>query len=364
MAAIFIYLWYNYKVNFQIITIIILAFGFAMILYLQSRKPKQDEGMKVMLEWLKEMRGSSETMQKRLDDRLGETNKVISSSIAETNKAVNERLDTAAKVISALQKELGGMTQIGPDIRKLSEVLSGSKTRGNFAEEMLEELIRQVLPTSAYHFQYRFKSGEIVDAALKVGDHLLPIDSKFSLENYRLYIEAKTDDAADGLKKALLKDVKKRIDEIHKKYILTQEKTFDFALMYVQSEGVLNEILKDGITMAYAREKKVYPVGPNNLYHNLQMLLVSLKGQQINEAAAHILQMITGIKQESDKFGRNLDVLGSHIKNAGNTMGVVNNDFGKLRTTIQNAASLKLETKQPVLEIPKVDQVDDFEVVN
>lgn len=348
--------------NFEIILLFILGTGIAAVLYFLTRRPKQDEGMKVMLEWLKEMRGSTETMQKRLDDRLGETNKTISSSISETNKAVNERLDTAARVISALQKELGGMTQIGPDIRKLSEVLSGSKSRGNFAEEMLEELIRQILPPSAYNFQYRFKSGEIVDAALKVGDHILPIDSKFSMENYRLYIEAKTDDAADGLKKALLKDVKKRIDEIHKKYILPQEKTFDFALMYVQSEGVLNEILMDAPAMAYAREKKVYPVGPNNLYHNLQMLLVSLKGQQINEAASHILQMITGIRQESDKFGRNLEVLGNHIKNAGNTMGVVNNDFGKLRTSIQNAASLKLETNQPALEINKaVERADDLE---
>ena len=349
--------------NFQIVILIVFVAGFVALIYFQKRRPKQEEGMKVMLEWLKEMRGTTESLQKRLDERLGETNKTLSENITKTNQAVNERLDNAARVISALQKELGGMTQIGPDIRKLSEVLSGSKSRGNFGEEMLEELVRQVLPPSAYNFQYRFRNGEIVDVVLKVGDHLLPIDSKFSMENYRLYTEAKTDDAADGLKKNLLKDVKKRIDEIHKKYILPQEKTFDFALMYVQSEGVLNEILKDAGTLAYTREKKVYPVGPNNLYHNLQMLLVSLKGQQVNEAAAHILQMISGIKQESDKFGRNLEVLGNHIKNAGNTMGTVNNDFSKLKTTIYNAASLKLtEGQKAVLDSPKqsVEQADDL----
>ena len=172
------------------------------------------------------------------------------------------------------------------------------------------------------------------------------------MENFRLYKEAKTDDAADGLKKTFLKDVKKRVDEIHKKYILPQENTFDFALMYIPSEGVFSEVLDDNATLSYAREKKVYFVSPNTLYHHLQIILLSLKGQKINEAAQHILAMISGIRQESDKFGRNLEVLGNHIKNAGNTMGTVTNDFVKLKTSITNASSLKLD----VTETPKEEQ--------
>jgi DNA recombination protein RmuC len=204
-------------------------------------------------------------------------------------------------------------------------------------------MLSQALPKSNYAIQYKFKNGEVVDAIIYVGEKILPIDSKFSMENFRLYKEAKTDEAAEGLKKTFLKDVKKRVDEIHKKYILPQENTFDFALMYIPSEGVFSEVLDDIAVLNYAREKKVYFVSPNTLYHHLQIILLSLRGQKINEAAQHILAMIAGIKQESDKFGRNLEVLSTHIKNTSNTMGTVSNDFSKLKSSIANASSLKLD---------------------
>jgi len=183
----------------------------------------------------------------------------------------------------------------------------------------------------------------MVDAVVRVGDKKLPIDSKFSMENYRLYKEAKTDEAAASVKKAFLKDVKKRIDEIHKKYILPQEGTFDFALMFIPSEGVFTEILEDAATYQYSKDKKVYLVSPNSLYHSLQIIMLSLRGQKINEAAHQILSMIAGIKQESEKFGKNLDVLSTHIKNTANTMGTVGNQYEKLKTNIENAATLKLD---------------------
>jgi DNA recombination protein RmuC len=250
------------------------------------------------------------------------------------------------------------MNQIGPDIRRLSEVLASPKARGNFGEEMLEGMLEQVLPKSSYQAQYKFKNGEVVDIIVRVGEKILPIDSKFSMENFRLYKEAKEDEAAENLKKAFLKDIKKRVDEIHKKYILPQEGTFDFALMYIPSEGVFSEALEDVTTITYAREKKVYFVSPNTLYHHLQIVLLSLRGQQINQTAERILAMIGGIKQESDKFGRNLEVLGNHIKNAGNTMGTVSNDFVKLKASIGNAATLQLEeaeeTNAQIIETQKL----------
>ncbi len=324
--------------QFLYIIIAILVAGFGVLLYLiyslkkQTEKPVDDSGMKIMMEWMKDMKQSTEN-----------TREGMQKSIDETNKAINERLDNAARVIGLLSKELGGISQVGPDIRRLTETLASPKLRGNFGEEMLENMLQQALPNSGFEIQHKFKNGEVVDAIINVGEKILPIDSKFSMENFRLYKEAKTDEAADGLKKAFLKDVKKRVDEIHKKYILPQENTFDFALMYIPSEGVFSEVLDDSATLTYAREKKVYFVSPNTLYHHLQIILLSLRGQKINQAAQQILAMIAGIKQESDKFGKNLDVLGNHIKNAGNTMGTVVNDFSKLKTSISNASSLKLE---------------------
>ena len=317
--------------------IIILLAGFGVLLYVLNKikaaaqKPADDGSMKIMMEWMKDMKHSTE-----------QTREGMQKSIDETNKAINERLDNAARVIGALSKELGGVSQIGPDIRRLSETLASPKMRGNFGEEMLENMLSQILPKNNYRIQHRFKNGETVDACIFVGETILSIDSKFSLENFRLYKEAQTDESAETLKKAFLKDVKKRVDEICKKYILPQENTFDFALMYVPSEGIYQELIEASDIIEYCRAKAVIPVSPNTMYIYLRNIMLSLRGQEINKKAQEILKMITGIKTESDKFGKNLEVLGTHIKNAGNTMGTVTNDFVRLRSNIQNAAILEL----------------------
>lgn len=320
------------------IIIALLFVGFGVLLYMlmnlkkASEKPADNESLKVMMEWMRDIKSGTEATKDSME-----------KSISATNKDINERLDNAAKVIGLLQGKLGEMSQIGPDIRRLSEVLASPKARGNFGEEMLENMLSQVLNKSAYRSQYKFKNGEVVDMAVFVGDKILPVDSKFSMENFRLYKEANEQDAADNLRKAFLRDIRKRIDEIHKKYILPQENTFDFALMYIPSEGVFHEALEDMPTVEYARNKKVYLVSPNTLYHHLQIILIALRGQQVNEVAEKILHMVSGIQQESDKFGKNLGVLNNHIKNAGQTMGTVANDFTKLQSNIKNAATLQLE---------------------
>lgn len=335
----------NTTIIYVILGILVIGFGaaiyFLMELKKQAQKPAEDQTLKVMMDWMKEIK--QDVQQDREQTQ---------KNIHETNKQINDRLTEAARVIGKLQQDIGVVTQIGPDVRRLSEVLASPKARGNFGEEMLENMLSQVLPQSSYSMQYKFKNGETVDAIVRVGEMILPVDSKFSMENFRLMKESKTDESTETLKKAFLKDVKKRIDEIHKKYILPQEGTFDFALMYVPSEGIYQEIILDDDINVYARNKRVMPVSPNSLFIYLQNIVVSLRGQEINKMAQQILAMITGIKQESDKFGRNLEILGKHIVNAGNSMGTVNGDFLKLQMSIQNAASLKLDEakEQKLLE--------------
>jgi DNA recombination protein RmuC len=325
------------------IVIIIMIVGFGILMYFQLRKKEEvkqdDNALKVMTEWMKEIKAGTESSKENTE-----------KNIQELNRAVNERLDNAGRVIAQLTKELGGVSQIGPDLRRLSETLASPKMRGNFGEEVLENMLNQVFPKEFIHYQFRFKNGEVVDAALKIGDLILAIDSKFSMENFRLFKEAKTDDAAESLKRTFLKDVKKRIDEIHRKYILPHEGTYDFALMFIPSEGIYLEVAEDLPTCAYARDKKVVLVGPNTLYLTLQTFLVSLRGQQINKAAQQVLAHINGIKQESDKFNKVLDTLTNHIKNTSNTMGTVVDGYSKLKTQINNASNLQLdETKSEVL---------------
>jgi DNA recombination protein RmuC len=329
--------------NNTVVVLIVMVAGFGILFYLQTRKKKEEpekenEALKVMMEWMKEIKHETVSSKQRTED-----------NIKELNKAVNERLDNAGRVIAQLTKELGGVSQIGPDLRRLSETLASPKMRGNFGEEVLENMLNQAFPKEFVSYQHRFKNGEIVDAALQIGDLTLAIDSKFSMENFRLYKEAKTDEAAENLKKAFLKDVKKRIDEIHKKYILPQEGTYDFALMFIPSEGIYMEVAEDLPTCSYARDKKVVLVGPNSLYLTLQTFLVSLRGQQINKAAQKVLAAISGIKQEGEKFGRVLDILANHVKNTNNTMGSALDGYSKLKSQITNASNLQLEE-------PKVDQ--------
>jgi len=336
-------------ITFIYIFTAILTVGLSILMYLllslkkAHETPTDDSSMKIMMEWMRDMKQSTEN-----------TREGMQKSIDETNKAINERLDTAARVIGSLSKELGGISQIGPDIRRLSETLASPKMRGNFGEEMLENMLSQILPKSNYKIQHRFKNGETVDACIFIGDNILSIDSKFTLENFRLYKEAQTEEAAEALKKAFLKDVKKRVDEICKKYILPQENTFDFALMYVPSEGIYQEVIDAEDIIEYCRGKAVIPVSPNTMYIYLRNIMLSLRGQEINKKAQEILKMISGIKTESDKFAKNLDVLGTHIKNAGNTMGTVTTDFVRLRGNIQNAANLELQAEEITKEPAKL----------
>ena len=181
-----------------IIVLLVGGFGIFLYLFIQMKKkmdsPPESESLRVMMEWMKDIKQGTELDRQNIQVNLNET-----------NRAINERLDKAAHVIQGLSRELGSMSQIGPDIRRLSEVLASPKTRGTFGEEILENMLSQVLPKSSYETQYRFNNGEIVDAMVRVGDRILPIDSKFSMENFRLFKEANTDESAEIMKKAFLK---------------------------------------------------------------------------------------------------------------------------------------------------------------
>lgn len=339
------YRWYTECMSpiiYAIFGVLVLGVVALLVLLMGLKKkletPQESESIKVMADWMRQMKNDTEAARGAMDRNL-----------AETNKQINERLDNAAKYIAGLQGKLGEMTQIGPDIRRLAETLASPKLRGNFGEEMLENMLGQVLPKDSFVFQYRFKNGETVDSVVKIGQFLLPIDSKFSMENYRLLNAAETPESQEKMRSAFRKDVKKRIDEIHKKYILPNEGTFDFALMYVPSEGVYAEVIADSDLTEYTRLKRVIAVGPNSLFAYLQNIIASLRGQEVNKMAQELLAMIQGIRQDSDKVGRHLEVLENHMKNASNSLGIVSTDFVKLKTTITKAASLELEVK-PVVE--------------
>jgi len=266
---------------------------------------------------------SSQTTQ--LNERLKENSELIQKS----QGTVGSRLDNAAKVVSSVQTKLAQMEEsnkkifeVGKDIRGLQEILKAPKLRGSLGELFLGDLLSQTFSKNHYQEQYMFRSGEKVDAVIKLKDNMLvPIDAKFPLENFHKMINlAKNDQEKKMYKKMFKDDVKKHITAISKKYILPDEGTIDYALMYIPAENVYYEtIIRDedeNNLVNFAYTKKVFPVSPNSLYIYVQAILLGLKGMQIEEGAKDMMNYIQRLQGDFNKFEDDFSVLGSHLNNA------------------------------------------------
>ncbi|MDP2670890.1 MAG: DNA recombination protein RmuC [bacterium] len=305
-------------------------------------KDSDDESTKVLMEWLKEMRSS---LDKNTD--------TLQSQLTSTNKAINERLDNAAKIIGMVGKEVGQMSEIGRSMKDLQDFLRSPKLRGNIGEQVLRELLGQFLPKESFHLQYRFRSGDIVDAAIKTDSGVIPIDSKFPMENFKAMMGADTEAEKTGFQKDFARDVKKHIDDIAKKYILPEEGTIDYALMYVPSEPIYYEIMANMPELSeYAHTKRVLPVSPSTFYAYMRAILMSFEGKKIEERARTILASLRSIKGDSEKFGDVLRVLTKHVNDTKNTADLVNSRFLTLNSKIENAQGLpgKVADKKAVFE--------------
>lgn len=278
-----------------------------------------------------EFRDQMRNLSEQLNTRMQETN----SSLQKTQSAVGDRLDNAAKIISSLQHKLGDLEasnrqilDVGQGIKDLKDILKSPKLRGNMGEFFLEDLLRQILPAGSYEFQHHFRSGDAVDATIRVGDGIVSVDSKFPLETFQRLLKIPDDqvDAKKKERKAFLTTIKKHADAISKKYILPNEGTYDFAFMYIPAENVYYEtIIRDDILdnesslYSWLLERKVIPVSPNSLYAYLQVVILGLKGMRIQESAKHILKNLDRLQNELDRFRNDYSVLGKHLRNAGNS---------------------------------------------
>lgn len=310
-----------------IAVLVIVAFA---VIYFQIKKladfKGKDETTKLLTQLISDMRGS---MDKTTDSMVRQT------------KAINERLDRAAQVIAGVSKSVGEMTELGRSMRELQEFLRSPKLRGQIGEAVLKDLLGQALPKQHFHLQYAFKSGEIVDAAIKLEQGIIPIDAKFPMENFRKMSKAKEEKEREIHRKAFISDVKKHIDAISSKYIRPQEGTLDFALMYIPAEPVYYEILTNSPEIDdYAYAKRVRPVSPNTLYAYLRAIIMSLEGSRIEKQAGQILAALREIGDETGKFGVSLGVLTKHIKNAAASSDDVNTRFSRLSSKISTVQTI------------------------
>ncbi len=312
--------------------LITLVLGFATILFFIHKRTSQQKLDANLVEWLKTMQHSMEHNSANMQ-----------TALLQNTNALNERLDNAAKVISSVQKEIGEMSEIGRSMRELQEFLRSPKLRGNIGEQVLKELLGQMLPKNSFHLQYTFKNGTIVDAAIKTEAGIIPVDSKFPLEGYRKMQSAESDADLMISEKQFLVDVKRHIESISKKYILTGEGTIDYALMYVPSEAVYYEIVNNVTLYEYASEKRVLPVSPMTFYAYLRAILMGFEGQKISQKAQEILRSLKAIQGEYEKVDGHLTTLSRHVQNTYNMMSEVQSGYTKLGQKITTTNRLSIE---------------------
>jgi DNA recombination protein RmuC len=324
------------------ITLIIVAGALVLLIIFLNRK---------LAEIKESQKPSDELLEiiKTLQSGSREDRRDLLSSLQKNTQAVNERLDNAARVISAVQRNLGEMSEIGKGIRTLQDFLQSPKLRGGLGEEVLKEMIGQTFPKNAFHLQYPFKSGVKVDAVLKTDAGMLCIDSKFPMENFNVMVKGETEAERNMGKKNLIQDVKKHVEDISRKYILPEEGTMDFALMYIPSEAVYYEVVNIPELSNYARRLRVYPVSPNTLYAHLQVLLLSFEGKDLELKSKEVFRILRAIQKDYGKVEENLSTLQKHLNNAYNMMSNVFSSFtqlGQKITSTQNLGdSVKRETK-------------------
>jgi DNA recombination protein RmuC len=256
------------------------------------------------------------------------TREALQSSLQAGQNTLTQSLQSSQKVLSELHGQIGNlqgtnkqMLQVGTEVRRLQDILSSPKLRGQMGEWSLENLLRQILPKDGYQLQYTFKDGKMVDALIQLAEYSVPVDAKFPLPGFEKVVKAETDEEKSKLRKQFLKDVTIHIDKIASDYIRPTEGTLDFALCYIPAENVYYETIVKyaGETqdiVQYSLDKKVIPVSPNLLYVYLMTVVMGLHGLQIEKQAAEIRQNLKKLNASFADFGSHWEVLGKHLRNA------------------------------------------------
>ncbi len=258
------------------------------------------------------------------------TSENLQKSLQNGQTTLTQSLQSSQQILSRLNTQIGElqgtntqMLQLGTDVKRLQNILSSPKLRGQMGERSLENILANVLPKDSYKLQYAFRDGKVVDAVVQLPDFLVPIDAKFPLPSFEKVASAETDEEKTKLRKQLLKDVTAHIDKIASDYIRPAESTLDFALMYIPAENIYYEAIVKyaGETqdiLQYSLEKKVIPVSPNLLYAYLMTVVMGLHGLQIEKQAAEIRQNLKRLNASFADFINNWDILGKHLRNAYN----------------------------------------------
>lgn len=304
-----------------IVILFFICFGFIVLYLTLKAKLSETKSDPLLAQWLKSLQQSFDINSRN-----------TTSSLQQNYRELFSRLEQATNMMNEIKKEAGAFSEVSRSMKDLQDYLKSPKLRGNIGEQVLSDLIAQIFPKANYFFQYRFSSGSIVDVALKTQSGLLSIDSKFPLENFQKN------------QSFFVRDVKKHLKDISAKYILPQDNTLDFALMYLPSESIYYEVVVNQELMDLSRDLRVYPVSPTTLYASLQIILLSLESQKIASKSSEVFVLLKAVQKDYDKLSEHFNLLGKHLTNAYNTITPVNNSLNQLGSRLDTTKHLKSKT--------------------
>lgn len=347
-----------------LLILVVLGLG-AAVVYLLTRKPAQNTESSLLLK--EDLRNLSEDITKLKDSMNTQISERLEKSQAAMMGTLQKQSSESNKIIAEITRNLTELKQsnkrvvdVADELKTLQNVLQNPKQRGGLGEYYLETVLANVLPPHVYEMQYKFKDGEIVDAIIHLDkNRIIPIDSKFSLENYNRLIEEKDKTQRDALVKVFKSDLKNRIDETSK-YIRPNEDTLDYAFMFIPSEAIYYDLLVNnvGATGTNSRDlieyafidKKVIIVSPTTLLAYLQTVMQGLKSLQIEEKAKDIQKRvgelgkhITAHETYMQKLGASLGTSVNHFNNAHKSLGRMDKDVLKIADTSAGVDPLLLD---------------------
>jgi DNA recombination protein RmuC len=320
--------------DFTIILLLIIAVGVVVAIFLlvknnSKKEPeKKDDGSFLMLQ-----------------QQINQIAQAVDSKLSESNKNLQEQFKHSSDIVRNVTEKLTRLDEtnrqvvsFADQLKSLQDILKNPKQRGILGEYYLETVLKNVLPPGSFQMQYGFSNGEIVDAVVFVDKRIIPIDSKFSLENYNRMIATNDYVEKKRLETAFVNDLKLRIDETAK-YVRPEEKTMDFAFMFIPSEAVYYDLLinKVGVItedtnnlIYYAGKKKVVVVSPTSFLAYLQTVLQGLRNQKISEQAQQIIKEVERLNKHLFVYSEHFNRLGQHLDETVGSFNKAKTEFGKI----------------------------------
>lgn len=300
------------------------------------------------------------SVDQKLNNRLDTMQSSVGQRLDSVQSDLTKSMSSSAQTMGRIGLQLGELTQstkqmleIGRDISSLQDILRPPKLRGGFGEHLLVALLAEILPAKNYSTQHRFRSGVQVDAAIHIGGGVVPVDSKFPLEAFNRMSKAGSDEERSVLRKEFVRTVRSHIDAVSK-YILPDEGSFPFAMMYIPAENVYYEVIvKDDLgdananLCAYAMERRVVPVSPNSFYAYLQAILIGLKGMQVEENATKIVQHLEQLSGDFVRVRESFAKIGGHLKNAADRYSDADRAFSKFGDRLSLTLNEPFQTALP-----------------